>query len=197
MGLKFLRVVAFGNKTKVSRVDFGIHLIMSEGVSTEVQEKGNKSILVFLIHERMDTIRSRSLKDWKEKHPKFQKKMELYSFVSSISKGNDRVVVHLTTSLNRNQLIRWDRAPPIDRKQMTRQNSVVPIRRGTRPPTTRQQMERSIRVGGSNPTFADLNESTDLTRPLINQLDVPISSNVDELINIAEEQNDLDLNLRL
>ena len=50
-------------------------------------------------------------------------------------------------------------------------------------------------VEGSNSTFAYTNE-TIATQQLMNQLDVPISSNADEIVNIAEEQNDLDLNLK-
>ena len=54
-------------------------------------------------------------------------------------------------------------------------------------------MERRHEVGGSNSTFRNSNEAiASDTRPLINQLDVPVSSNVDELVNIAEEQNDFD-----
>ncbi|KAM3326787.1 hypothetical protein P3S67_001913 [Capsicum chacoense] len=89
---------------------------------------------------------------------------------------NDRVVAQPTMSSYRNQSITRGRSPPIDR----------------------QQMETSISVGGSNSIIADSDEQSiaDFTRPLINKLDVPIVSNVDEL-NIAKEQNDLDLNLRL
>ncbi|KAF3670261.1 hypothetical protein FXO38_05663 [Capsicum annuum] len=110
---------------------------------------------------------------------------------------NDRVVVQLTTPSNHNQPIRWARASPINRQQMVRRNRVVQRRRGTPPPTDRQQMARSIGAGGSNSIFANSNESDDFTKPLIDQLDVPISPNADDLINIAEEQNDLFLTLRL
>ncbi|KAF3670262.1 hypothetical protein FXO38_05662 [Capsicum annuum] len=132
------------------------------------------------------------------------------------SQRNDRIVVQPTMPPNRNlprrwgraplinrqqitsnQLRRWGRAPPINRQQMAIRNRVLQRRRGTTPPTDRQQMARSIEVRGSNSTFADSNESNNFTKPLINQLDVPISSNADDLVNIAEEQNDLDLTLRL
>ncbi|KAM3249274.1 hypothetical protein P3L10_011043 [Capsicum annuum] len=88
---------------------------------------------------------------------------------------NDEVVVQPTSSLNRNQLIRWSSASLVNRQQMARRNRVVE---------------------GSNSTFAYPNE-TIATQQLMNQLDVPISSNADEIVNIAEEQNDLELNLRL
>ncbi|KAG5607035.1 hypothetical protein H5410_028527 [Solanum commersonii] len=67
----------------------------------------------------------------------------------------------------------------------------VPIRRGITPIMDRQQMERRNRVESSREAIVDC------TTPLINQLDVPISSNADELVNIVEEQTDLDLKLRL
>ncbi|KAK6781057.1 hypothetical protein RDI58_023241 [Solanum bulbocastanum] len=92
------------------------------------------------------------------------------------SRRNDNIVIPPTLSSNCNNPIRSDRAPPIDW----------------------QQMARSNRVGGPNSTFFNLNESIiDCTRPLINQLNVRVSANVDESVNIADEQNDLDLTLRL
>ncbi|KAG5588193.1 hypothetical protein H5410_048627 [Solanum commersonii] len=92
------------------------------------------------------------------------------------SRTNDNVVIPPTLSSNRNNPIRSDRAPPIDW----------------------QQMARSNRVGGPNSTFLNSNESIiDCTRSLINQLNVRVSANVDESVNIADEQNDLDLTLRL
>ncbi|KAH0640442.1 hypothetical protein KY285_037028 [Solanum tuberosum] len=92
------------------------------------------------------------------------------------SRINDNVVIPPTLSSNRNNPIRSDRAPPIDW----------------------QQMARSNRVGGPNSTFLNSNESIiDCTRPLINQLNVRVSANVDESVNIADEQNDLDLTLKL
>ncbi|MCD7445806.1 hypothetical protein HAX54_000044 [Datura stramonium] len=70
-------------------------------------------------------------------------------------------------------------------------NCSPPIRRGAAPPVNMHQMARGNRVGGSNETIIEY------TRPLINQLDAPISSNANELVDLTEEQNDLDLNLRL
>lgn len=85
------------------------------------------------------------------------------------SQINNNVVFQPTLPSNFNHPIRSDRAPPTESKQM------------------------EIGIGGSNS-----NEIVhDCTIPLINQLDVPISSNADEIVNIAEQQNDLDLNLRL
>lgn len=55
-------ISAFKNEIEVSRIDFGIHLTMSRGVDTKFEEERGKSIPIFLIHERMHTIRSRSLK---------------------------------------------------------------------------------------------------------------------------------------
>lgn len=40
--LKISGIPAFGNEIKVSKVDFGIRLTLSEGDSTEVQEEGAK-----------------------------------------------------------------------------------------------------------------------------------------------------------
>ncbi|MCD7445808.1 hypothetical protein HAX54_000046 [Datura stramonium] len=85
------------------------------------------------------------------------------------SQRNDGGVVLPTSSSSRNPPIRWGRAPPVDMHQMARGN----------------------RVGGSNQAIVEY------TRPLINQLNVPISSNANELVDLIEEQNDLDLNLRL
>ena len=64
-------------------------------------------------------------------------------------------------------------------------------RRGVTPIMDRKRMEtRNI--------FESTNEAIVYsTTPFINQLDVPISSNTDELVNIVEHQTDLDLNLRL
>ncbi|KAK6803083.1 hypothetical protein RDI58_000867 [Solanum bulbocastanum] len=81
---------------------------------------------------------------------------------------------------------------------MARRNHVVPISTGRAPPMNMVQMERRNRVAGSNSTFRNSNETIVYgTRQLINQLDVFISPNADELVNLIEEQNDLDLNLRL
>ncbi|KAM3326788.1 hypothetical protein P3S67_001914 [Capsicum chacoense] len=88
---------------------------------------------------------------------------------------NEGVVVQPTSSLNRNQLTRWCSVPPVNRQQIARRNRVVE---------------------SSNLTFAYPNE-TIATQQLMNQLDIPISSNADEIVNIVEEQNGLDLNLRL
>ncbi|MCD7445807.1 hypothetical protein HAX54_000045 [Datura stramonium] len=85
------------------------------------------------------------------------------------SQRNDGGVVLPTSSSNRNP----------------------PIRRGATPPVNMHQMARGNGVGGSNQTIVEY------TRPLINQLDAPISSNANELVDLTEEQNDLDLNLRL
>ncbi|KAG5588194.1 hypothetical protein H5410_048628 [Solanum commersonii] len=77
-------------------------------------------------------------------------------------------------------------------------NNVMPISRGRAPPVNMLQMERRNRVGDSNSSLRNSNQTIVYgTRQLINQLDVPVSSNVGELVNMAEEQNDLDLNLRL
>ncbi|KAG5630402.1 hypothetical protein H5410_002119 [Solanum commersonii] len=66
------------------------------------------------------------------------------------------------------------------------------------PPMNMVQMERINIVGGSNSTFRNSNETIVYgTRQLINQLDVPISPNANELVNLVEEQDDLGLNLRL
>ncbi|KAF3670260.1 hypothetical protein FXO38_05664 [Capsicum annuum] len=116
---------------------------------------------------------------------------------NSSAQRNDRIVVPSTTPSNHYQPIRRARTPPIDRQHMARQNRVVTISRGSTPPTNTQQMARNIEIEGSNSTFADSNELDDFTKPLINQLDVPISSNADDLVNIVEEQNDLDLTLKL
>ncbi|TMW82773.1 hypothetical protein EJD97_004967 [Solanum chilense] len=93
------------------------------------------------------------------------------------SQGNNNVVITPTLSLNRNNPTRIsDRAPPINWQQMASRN----------------------RVGGSNSTFPNSNDSTiDCTRSLTNQLNVPVPTNVDQLANIADEQNDVDLTLRL
>ncbi|TMW90215.1 hypothetical protein EJD97_016050 [Solanum chilense] len=80
---------------------------------------------------------------------------------------------------------------PTDRQQMTPRNMFVPIRRGITPIMDREQMERRSMVESSREALVDH------TTPLINQLDVPITSNADESVNIDEEQTDLDLKLRL
>ena len=74
---------------------------------------------------------------------------------------------------------------------MARRNWFVSIRRGTTLIMDREQMERRNMVESSREAIADR------TIPLIDQLDVPISSNANELINIDEEHIDLDLELRL
>ncbi|KAG5607034.1 hypothetical protein H5410_028526 [Solanum commersonii] len=81
---------------------------------------------------------------------------------------NDNIVILPTPSSNLNHPISRGRAIPIDRQQMARINMFVSIRRGITPIMDRQQMERRNIVESSN-----------------------------ELVNIAEEQIDLDLNLRL
>ncbi|KAG5630434.1 hypothetical protein H5410_002151 [Solanum commersonii] len=114
------------------------------------------------------------------------------------SRRNDGVVILSISSWNYNHSIRNDRTSTIDRQQMARRNNVVPIRRGRALPMNMVQMERRNIVGGSNSTFRNSNETIVYgTRQLINQLDIPISPNADELVNLVEEQNDLDLNLRL
>ncbi|KAH0634266.1 hypothetical protein KY290_037680 [Solanum tuberosum] len=114
------------------------------------------------------------------------------------SRRNNGVVILSTSSSNRNHPIRNDRTSAIDRQQMARGNSVMPISRGRAPPVNMLQMERRNRVGDSNSSLRNSNQTIVYgTRQLIDQLDVPVSSNVGELVNIAEEQNDLDLNLRL
>ena len=97
-----------------------------------------------------------------------------------------------TPSSNLNHpMISRDILLPIDRHLMARRNWFVPIRRGTTPIMDREQMERRNMVESSREAIADR------TIPLIDQLDVPISSNADELVNIVEEPIDLDLNLKL
>ncbi|OIT39910.1 hypothetical protein A4A49_53815 [Nicotiana attenuata] len=56
------------------------------------------------------------------------------------------------------------------------------------------QMARRNRGRAPSTTFLDLNVTHDGTKPLINQLDVPISSNA---VALDEEPNGLDLSLRL
>ncbi|KAH0669988.1 hypothetical protein KY285_024141 [Solanum tuberosum] len=104
---------------------------------------------------------------------------------------NDNVVIRPTTSSNRDHPIRRDRALPIDGQQMTRSNIIVPMIRGRTSIMDRQQIERRNMIRSSNGAIVDC------TKSLINRLDVSTSSNADELVNIAEEPTDLDLNLRL
>uniref|UniRef100_A0A3Q7GKE6 C2H2-type domain-containing protein n=1 Tax=Solanum lycopersicum TaxID=4081 RepID=A0A3Q7GKE6_SOLLC len=105
---------------------------------------------------------------------------------------NNNIVIMPTPSSNLNHpMISRDRALPIDRQLMARRNWFVPIRRGTTPIMDREQMEKRNMVESSREAIADR------TIPLIDQLDVPISSNANELINIDEEHIDLDLELRL
>lgn len=85
------------------------------------------------------------------------------------SRGNNNIVI---LSSNRNNPTRIsDRAPPINWQQMASRN----------------------RVGGPNSN----DSAIDCTRSLANRLNVPVPTNVDELANIADEQNDVDLTLRL
>uniref|UniRef100_A0A3Q7GLJ1 C2H2-type domain-containing protein n=1 Tax=Solanum lycopersicum TaxID=4081 RepID=A0A3Q7GLJ1_SOLLC len=105
---------------------------------------------------------------------------------------NNNIVIMPTQPSNLNHpMISRDRALPIDRQLMARRNWFVPIRRGTTPIMDREQMERRNMVESSREAIVDR------TIPLIDQLDVPISSNADEIINIDEEHIDLDLELRL
>ncbi|KAG5607033.1 hypothetical protein H5410_028525 [Solanum commersonii] len=88
---------------------------------------------------------------------------------------NDNIVILPTPSSNLNHpIISRGRALPIDRQQMARRNMFVSIRRGITPIMDRQQMERRNMVESSSKAIVDR------TTPLINQLDVPISSNADE-----------------
>ncbi|KAG5572270.1 hypothetical protein H5410_062036 [Solanum commersonii] len=104
------------------------------------------------------------------------------------SQINDGVVMFLTSSSNCNHPIRNDRTPAINRQQMTRRNTGVSISRGRAPPMSMLQIERRNEVGGSNSIFRNSNETISFgTRPLINQLDVLVSSNAEELVNIVEE----------
>ena len=74
---------------------------------------------------------------------------------------------------------------------MVRYNIIVPVMRGSRSIIDKQQMERRNIIESSNGVISDS------WRSLINGVDVPNSSNVDELVNIVEEPIDLDLNLKL
>ena len=74
---------------------------------------------------------------------------------------------------------------------MIRRNMFLPIRRVITPIMDRQQMKRRNIIQSSNETIVDC------TTQLINRLDVPISLNANEFVNIVEEQIDLDLNLKL
>uniref|UniRef100_K4C151 Uncharacterized protein n=1 Tax=Solanum lycopersicum TaxID=4081 RepID=K4C151_SOLLC len=103
----------------------------------------------------------------------------------------NNVVIRITTSLNRDHPIRRNRALRIDRQQMVRYNIIVPVMRGSRSIIDKQQMERRNIIESSNGVISDS------WRSLINGVDVPNSSNVDELVNIVEEPIDLDLNLKL
>ncbi|TMW81255.1 hypothetical protein EJD97_010828 [Solanum chilense] len=91
----------------------------------------------------------------------------------------NNVVIRPTTSLNRDHPIRRDRALRIDGQQMIRYNIIVPVMRGSTSIMDRQQMERRNIIESSNGSIIDS------WRSLINGVDVPNSSNVDELVNIV------------
>lgn len=56
------------NQAQVGRVCPSIHRIGGEYAGTKVKEEGHQGVPVFLIHERMESIRTRSLKWLERKH---------------------------------------------------------------------------------------------------------------------------------
>lgn len=65
--LKISGIPAFGNEIKVSKVDFGIRLTLSEGDSTEVQEEGAKVSQYFWYMKGCMPSGLGALRGWKEK----------------------------------------------------------------------------------------------------------------------------------